>query len=116
MSNSSKNKKLPWWVELLFVQIGLPDSWLRNFLKRRKEAKIFINENKKQIYYGLMILLSLAYFTPLLKEANYKNECVKASMSIIKNKLVSKQLKNRDEVQAVATSFCNGGNINYIKE
>ena len=22
------DKKLPWWVELLFVQIGLPDKWL----------------------------------------------------------------------------------------
>ena len=30
--------KLPWWVELLFVQIGLPDSWLSKYLKKKKEA------------------------------------------------------------------------------
>ena len=25
LSRNKKNEKLPWWVELLFVQIGLPD-------------------------------------------------------------------------------------------
>ena len=26
--NRKKDKELPWWVELLFVQIGLPDKFL----------------------------------------------------------------------------------------
>ena len=51
-SNSEKNQaKLPWWVELLFVQIGLPDSWLTKFLKSKRETYNFINENKKNIFY-----------------------------------------------------------------
>ena len=37
MNNSEKSKKnkdndLPWWVELLFVQIGLPDKLLIKIL------------------------------------------------------------------------------------
>ena len=41
-SNSDKNQtKLPWWVELLFVQIGLPDSWLSKYLKKKKRSSKF---------------------------------------------------------------------------
>ena len=34
-----KDKDLPWWVELLFVQIGLPDSLLIKILKSKKILK-----------------------------------------------------------------------------
>ena len=40
-SKTSKNKKdkyLPWWVELLFVQIGLPDRLLIKILKTKKKS------------------------------------------------------------------------------
>ena len=29
------DKKLPWWVEFLFVQIGLPDKWLIYLLRTK---------------------------------------------------------------------------------
>ena len=32
ISNKKKDKELPWWVELLFVQIGLPDGLLIKIL------------------------------------------------------------------------------------
>ena len=35
-SKKKKNAKLPWWVELLFVQIGLPDKLLIKVLKTKK--------------------------------------------------------------------------------
>ena len=37
-----KDKDLPWWVELLFVQIGLPDKLLIKILKAQKTSKEFI--------------------------------------------------------------------------
>ena len=37
-----KDKNLPWWVELLFVQIGLPDKLLIKILKSKKTSKEFI--------------------------------------------------------------------------
>ena len=44
-----KNKDLPWWVELLFVQIGLPDKLLIKILKAKKTSKEFIINEKKLI-------------------------------------------------------------------
>ena len=41
-SNKKKNKDLPWWIELLFVQIGLPDKFLIKILKAKKTSKEFI--------------------------------------------------------------------------
>ena len=42
-------KDLPWWVELLFVQIGLPDKLLIKILKTNKKAKELIKNDKKPI-------------------------------------------------------------------
>ena len=50
-----KDKDLPWWVELLFVQIGLPDKLLIKILKAKKTSKEFIkNENKSIIILSLI--------------------------------------------------------------
>ena len=52
--NTSENlkkkndKDLPWWVELLFVQIGLPDKLLIKILKAKKTSKEFIKNEKNQ--------------------------------------------------------------------
>ena len=47
-SKKKKDKDLPWWVELLFVQIGLPDKLLIKILKAKKTSKEFI-KNKNTI-------------------------------------------------------------------
>ena len=64
--NSKKNKDLPWWVEFLFVQIGLPDKLLIKILKTKKKAKELIkNEKKLFINYHLntmIVTLSLIKF------------------------------------------------------
>ena len=48
-SNKKKDKNLPWWVELLFVQIGLPDKLLIKILKAKKTSKEFFKTEKKSI-------------------------------------------------------------------
>ena len=42
-----KDKDLPWWVELLFVQIGLPDKLLIKILKTKKMLKNFLKMKNK---------------------------------------------------------------------
>jgi len=37
--NNKKDKNLPWWVEFLFVQIGLPDKLLIKILNAKKKSK-----------------------------------------------------------------------------
>ncbi len=41
----NKDKDLPWWVELLFVQIGLPDKLLVKILKAKK-GRVIICSNR----------------------------------------------------------------------
>ena len=71
--NNSKNfkkksdKNLPWWVELLFVQIGLPDKLLIKILKAKKTSKEFIKHENKSIIIFLFVITSLAYFYPVIK-------------------------------------------------
>ena len=42
-AKNRKDKSLPWWVEILFVQIGLPDKFLIKILKGKKYIKELIN-------------------------------------------------------------------------
>ena len=61
-SNKKKDKNLPWWVELLFVQIGLPDKLLIKILKTNRNAKELIKNEKKSIIVFLFIFGVLIYF------------------------------------------------------
>ena len=38
-SKKKSDKHLPWWVELLFVQVGLPDKLLIKILKAKNNLK-----------------------------------------------------------------------------
>ena len=62
MRDSNPNKPLPLWVEVLFIQIGLPDKWLRSFLKTRRRGRIMIKENKNAIGITTIILITFTYF------------------------------------------------------
>ena len=39
ISKKNKDRALPWWVELLFVQLGLPDKYLIKILKPKRRLK-----------------------------------------------------------------------------
>jgi len=68
-SKKKKDKDLPWWVELLFVQIGLPDKLLIKILKAKKTSKEFIKNDKKSFLTFLFVITTLAYFYPVIKHA-----------------------------------------------
>ena len=111
MRESNSKKTLPWWVELFFVQIGLPDTWLRGYLKAKKRGFVIIKENKSSIGITSLLVVMMAYFYPVIELSNIHNECVRESQEYIKEKLAGKELLSDSEVKALATSFCNGGNI-----
>ena len=107
-----KNKDLPWWVELLFVQIGLPDNLLIKILKAKKTSKEFFKNNNKSLITFLFAIFTLAYFYPVVKHAKNKLDCEKiANNYIIKNKNTI-QINNR-ELKMLSTNFCYGGEEIY---
>jgi len=107
-----KDKDLPWWVELLFVQIGLPDKLLIKILKAKKTSKEFIKNDKKSIIIFLFVISVLAYFYPVIKHAKNKLDCeVFAKNYIIKNKNII-GINNR-EIKMISTNFCYGGEEIY---
>jgi len=107
-----KDKELPWWVELLFVQIGLPDKLLIKILKAKKRSKEFIKNEKKSILLFLFVVTTLAYFYPIIKHAKNKLDCEAIAKNyIIKNKDII-GINNR-ELKMISTNFCYGGEEIY---
>ena len=117
MNNSENFKKktdknLPWWVELLFVQIGLPDKLLIKILKAKKTSKEFIKNDKKSLITFLFVIATLAYFYPVIKHAkNILDFESIAKNYIIRNKKVINI--NEKELRMLSTNFCYGGEEIY---
>ena len=117
MNNSEKSKKkkdkdLPWWVELLFVQLGLPDSLLVKILKAKKKSKELFKNEKNLLINLFFVIFTLTYFYPVVKHAKNKLDCeTNARNYIIKNKN-TKRLSKR-ELKMISTNFCYGGEEIY---
>ena len=114
-SSNLKKKKdnaLPWWVELFFVQIGLPDKLLIKILKAKKSSKEFIKNEKKSLITFLFVITTYAYFYPVIKHSNNKLNCEAIAKNyIIKNKNTI-GINNR-EIEMLSTNFCYGGEEIY---
>ena len=114
-SNQTNQKRLPWWVELLFVQIGLPDKWLIKILKTKKNTLDMYKEKKKLIFFIFLFLFTLGYFQPVIKYSNSKLKCQKTAFDFI-NKSTSFKNENIKMVKMLSVNFCSGGNeIDYLR-
>ena len=112
ISKKNKDRALPWWVELLFVQLGLPDKFLIKILKTKKRTKEFIKNDKKLILSFLVVITALAYFYPVIKHAKNKLDCENtAKMYITKSKNIIGI--NKKELKMLSTNFCRGCNEIY---
>ena len=110
-SNSDKNQtKLPWWVELLFVQIGLPDLWLSKYLKKKKQAANFIDENKKYIAYSAIFISGILYIYPIVRYTSSSSSCIDRTTKYLKSNNINRSQKNID-INSLAVGYCHGGSL-----
>ena len=110
-SNSDKNKtKLPWWVELLFVQIGLPDSWLSKYLKKKKETYNYINENKKNIFYCTLLIAGVLYIYPIVRYTSSSSSCIDQTTKYLKASAINNRTDEID-INSIAVGYCHGGSL-----
>ena len=115
-SSQINQKRLPWWVELLFVQIGLPDKWLIKILKTKKNTLDFYKEKKKFIFLTFLFLFTLGYFQPVIKYSNSKLKCQKTAFNFI-NEFTRLKSENFNRLEMLTVNFCNGGNeIEYLRK
>jgi len=120
--NSSKStqisqKRLPWWVELLFVQIGLPDKWLIKILKTKKRGIDFYKDERKLIFFILLFIFTIFYLEPIVRDSRMKLRCQKIASAYF-YEIIDLKKKDLKEIDMFTVNFCNGGNEidNFYKE
>ena len=110
-SNLDKNQtKLPWWVELLFVQIGLPDAWLSKFLKKKKESLNFIDQNKKYIAYSAILIAGVLYIYPIVRYTSSSSSCIDKTTKYLKSNSINRS-KSEMDINSLAVGYCHGGSL-----
>jgi len=115
-SGQLNQKRLPWWVEILFVQIGLPDKWLIKILKTKKNTLEFYRDKKTFIFLIFLFLFTLGYFQPVIKYSNSKLKCQKTSFNYIKN-IYRLRNENLQRLEMLSVNYCHGGNeIDYLRQ
>ena len=112
ISKKKKDKYLPWWVELLFVQIGLPDRLLIKILKTKKKAKDLIKNEKKLLITFFFFIATFAYFYPVVKHSKNKLYCEAIAQNYITNNKNFTGI-NKGELKMLSTNFCYGGEEIY---
>ena len=110
-SNSDKKQtRLPWWVELLFVQIGLPDAWLSKYLKKKKQTYTLINENKKSIFYCTLLIAGVVYIYPVIRYTSSSSSCINKTIKYLKSSNMNND-KSELDLNSIAVGYCHGGSL-----
>ena len=107
--SQNESKPLPWWVEILFVQIGLPDNWLRNFLKTKKNISQYTRKYNNIIIIIALLTLAVSYIEPIMKRARDTNRCNKIAFSSFLEEFDNVSDVSINQSIIKAHNYCNGG-------
>ena len=105
---NKSNSSLPWWVELLFVQIGLPESLLREILKLKNNSFNHYSNNRKKYYLSAIAIATFIYTYPIIKYTSNNNSCVSETLDYLSKKEIEKVGISVGK-KVVSVNYCNGG-------
>ncbi len=108
-SKKSSNKKLPWWVELLFVQIGLPEKLLHIFLKLNSKTRCHLESNNRFYLILFSIIAAVIYTNPLIISQRNSNNCISKVKGMIQSGSAYGRIKENISPIIIAVNYCNGG-------
>ena len=111
-SKKNKKKDLPLWVEILFVQIGLPEKLLIKILNAKKKTITFLKNDRKSLIIFFSAIAILTYFYPVIKHAKSKLNCETNAKSYFTENKNLKRISKK-ELSMLATNFCYGGEEIY---
>ena len=81
-------------------------------IKAKKKSKELIQNDKKSLITFLFLIITLAYFYPVVKHAKNKLDCEKIAKNYIaRNKKITQI--NKKELGMLSTNFCYGGEEIY---
>ena len=104
----NSKSKLPWWVEILFVQIGLPESLLREILKLKNKSFNHYSNNRKKYYLSAIAIATFIYTYPIIKYTSNNNSCVSETLDYLSKKEIEKVGISVGK-KVVSVNYCNGG-------
>ncbi len=105
--------KLPWWVEILFVQIGLPESLLREFLKLKSKSSNHYINNRKRYYLSAIAIATFMYTYPIVKYSINNNRCVIETLDYLSKREIEK-LGVTVSKKVLSVNYCNGGSYSIF--
>ena len=100
--------KLPWWVELLFVQLGLPEKHLSTLLKFKNEAKNHFENNHQRYMIVFLAFLSISYLNPVVRYSRDNNICTNHIKNLLRENYPTFNNPNINS-HARAVNYCRGG-------
>ncbi|ABX08767.1 hypothetical protein [Prochlorococcus marinus] len=100
------SKRLPWWIELFFVQLGLPENLLLKILDLKKKSQSHFSKNIRIYKIIPILILAILYSKPIFKQANNNNLCVKKTIEFLDRN----DYETSNNI-ASAVHYCNGGNM-----
>ncbi|WP_269607726.1 hypothetical protein [Prochlorococcus marinus] len=106
LSKNKNQKRLPLWVEVFFVQLGLPEKWLISILAVKRNGFNNFKENLAANKLIVIVGIVLIYCYPIIQLTKNQNDCVRESMDVLKESSIS-----NNSVKSVAVNYCNGGKL-----
>ena len=76
----------------------------------KKQTSIFIEENKKNIFYSTLLIAGILYIYPVIKYTSSSASCIDETTKYLKSNSMYNN-KNEMDLNSLAVGYCHGGSL-----